>query len=150
MKPQVVIGMVGSALDQGDAPDRWERWRPTVDLFRHDDFLVRRFELLHLARDGRWQRPSPRTSGRCRPRPRCARLPLDVADPWDFEQVYGALHDFARAYAFTPDREDYLVHMTTGTHVVQICLFLLTESRHICPRASSRPRRRAGAAAWAV
>ena len=53
-------------------------------------------------------------------------------DPWDFEEVYGALHDFARGLSrSTPSEEDYLVHITTGTHVAQICLFLLTESRHL-------------------
>jgi transcriptional regulatory protein RtcR len=36
-----------------------------------------------------------------------------------------------RAYRFDPDAEDYLVHITTGSHVAQICLFLLTETRHI-------------------
>ena len=40
----------------------------------------------------------------------------------------------ARATAFDTDAEDYLVHITTGTHVAQICLFLLTESRHIPAR----------------
>jgi transcriptional regulatory protein RtcR len=57
-----------------------------------------------------------------------------LRDPWDFEEVYAALHDFARGYAFKPDEEDYLVHITTGTHVQQICLFLLTESRHFPAR----------------
>ncbi len=33
-----------------------------------------------------------------------------------------------------PEQEDYLVHITTGTHVAQICLFLLTESRHLPAR----------------
>ena len=32
---------------------------------------------------------------------------------------------------YPSDAEDYLVHITTGTYVVQICLFLLTESRHL-------------------
>ncbi|MEO1116225.1 MAG: RNA repair transcriptional activator RtcR family protein, partial [Pseudomonadota bacterium] len=32
---------------------------------------------------------------------------------------------------FDEDREDYFVHLTTGTHVAQICWFLLTESRHV-------------------
>ena len=45
--------------------------------------------------------------------------------------MYGSLHDFARPYPFDPDAEDYFVHITTGSHVAQICLFLLTESRHI-------------------
>ena len=43
-----------------------------------------------------------------------------------------ALHDFARGYAFDPEREDYLVNITTGTHVVQICWFLLAEA-HVIP-----------------
>lgn len=55
-------------------------------------------------------------------------------DPWDFEEVYASLHEFTRAYEFKPDTEDYLVHITTGTHVQQICLFLLTESRHFPAR----------------
>jgi transcriptional regulatory protein RtcR len=55
--------------------------------------------------------------------------PFDVADPWDFAQVYAALYEFARGYAFDVDAEEYLVHITTGTHVAQICMFLLTESR---------------------
>lgn len=60
--------------------------------------------------------------------------PLPLSDPWDFEEVFGALHDFARSYPFEPEGEDYLVHITTGTHVAQICLFLLTESRHLPAR----------------
>jgi transcriptional regulatory protein RtcR len=56
---------------------------------------------------------------------------LEIADPWDFEQVYATLHDFARGYPFDVDNEEYLIHITTGTHVAQICLFLLTESRHL-------------------
>lgn len=56
---------------------------------------------------------------------------IDFGDPWDFEHVYETLFKFARAYPFDPDSEDYRVHITTGTHVAQICLFLLTESRYL-------------------
>jgi len=38
------------------------------------------------------------------------------------------LGEVARAYPFDTDSEDYLIHITTGTHVAQICLFLLAES----------------------
>jgi len=54
---------------------------------------------------------------------------LDV-EAW-LNQLASSLHDFARAYPFDVDAEDYYVHITTGSHVAQICLFLLTESRHI-------------------
>jgi transcriptional regulatory protein RtcR len=59
---------------------------------------------------------------------------MEIRDAWEFDEVFGALHDFARAYPFDPERENYLVHITTGTHVEQICLFLLTESRHFPAR----------------
>lgn len=45
--------------------------------------------------------------------------------------MYGKLLDFARAYPFDPEAEDYLVHITTGTHVAQICLFLLKASWNV-------------------
>src|SRR5262245_41927894 len=45
------------------------------------------------------------------------------------QQVYETLFNFARAYPFDTELEDYLIHITTGTHVAQICLYLLTESR---------------------
>src|SRR5690606_15829270 len=57
--------------------------------------------------------------------------PIALADPWDFEAVFATLHDFARGYPFDLERERYLVHITTGTHVAQICWFLLAESRHV-------------------
>ncbi len=121
-------------LDRGRGPERWNVWRPTVDLCRHGDLVVHRLELLHgsheralvdvVADDIRAQ--SPETDVR----PHV----MDFGDPWDFGLVYGTLHDFARAYPFDPDREDYLVHVTTGTHVAQICLFLLTETRYFPAR----------------
>ncbi len=38
---------------------------------------------------------------------------------------------FATRYPFDTDNEEYLVHITTGTHVAQICWFLLTEARYL-------------------
>lgn len=129
-KKNVVLGTLGTTLDGGTGQARWNKWRPTVDLCRHDDLLVDRLELLHgphherLAEvvEGDVRSMSPTTEVR--------RHPMQIEDPWDFEEVYGALHDFARRYPFRPERERYFVHVTTGTHVVQICLFLLTESHH--------------------
>ncbi|MCC6357283.1 MAG: sigma 54-interacting transcriptional regulator [Phycisphaerales bacterium] len=127
----VVFGILGTTLDRGEGSFRWQNWRPTVSLFQHEELLIRRLELL------------------CDPKfePLAAQVVADIADvspettvrthemtfrdAWDFEEVYGKLHDFARAYPFATDREQYLCHITTGTHVAQICMFLLTESRHI-------------------
>jgi transcriptional regulatory protein RtcR len=127
----VVIGLLGTTIDRGKGTKRWEGWRPSVAACQHEDLLVDRFELLHpqrftaLAETVRddIRHVSPETE---------VRLVLDeTSDPWDFEEVYGSLHDFARSYRFDTETEDYLVHITTGSHVAQICLFLLMESRHI-------------------
>ena len=47
LKPVVVIGLLGTIVDRGKGAERWNAWRPTVDVCRHDDLVIRRFELLH-------------------------------------------------------------------------------------------------------
>ena len=131
MKPRVVIGFLGSTLDQGKTPDRWQRWRPTVSLAQHDDLLVHRLELIHGRIHDALAVRVEKDIAQVSPETRVRRHQIDFKDAWDFEEVYAALHGFARDYAFDPDCEDYLVHITTGTHVAQICWFLLTEARII-------------------
>jgi len=126
----VVIGFLGTQLDRG----KKRKWKPTPSLVTHDGFAVDRLEILY---DHKFQRlayaveqeildASPDTEVMLRN--------LDLDDPWDFQEVYGKLFDFARSYGFDEDRERYHVHLTTGTHVAQICWFLLTESRHVPAR----------------
>jgi transcriptional regulatory protein RtcR len=133
-KPMVIVGMLGPTLDNGHGPQRWSRWRPTVALCQHPDLLVSRFELLFDPRHTALAETVQRDMEKSSPETEVRGTAITIKDPWDFEEVYGALHDFARGYAFEPEREDYLVHITTGTHVVQICLFLLCESRHMPAR----------------
>jgi len=131
MKPAstVVIGLLGTTLDMGKHPDRWQNWRPSVALCRQPDLIVKRFELLHGSREKSLADLVSRDVSTVSPETEMRLHQIDFGDPWDFEHVYEALFNFARAYPFDTDSEDYLIHITTGTHVAQICLFLLTESR---------------------
>ena len=143
-KKLVVIGLLGTVLDAGKHPDRWEKWRPTVSLCQHEDLVVDRLVLLHPPTEYlAVTRAVVEDLARISPETEVLPTPLPIADPWNLEEVYGALHDFARGFDFRPEREDYLVHITTGSHIAQICLFLLTESRHIPGRLlqTSPPRR---------
>jgi transcriptional regulatory protein RtcR len=130
----VVIGLLGTTLDAGHGRARWDRWRPTVALTQHEDLVVDRLELLL----GRTSRALAATVTadilHASPETRVVEHLVDFRDPWDFEGVYGTLIDFAKSYPFVPDAEDYLVHITTGSHVAQICLFLLTEARYFPAR----------------
>jgi len=130
MSRNVVIGLLGTTLDAGKSLDRWQTWRPTVSLCRQPDFVVRRLELLHGARDTKLARTLRDDIAAVSPETEVRLHVIEFGDPWDFEQVYEILFAFARAYPFDTEAEDYLVHITTGTHVAQICLFLLTESRN--------------------
>jgi len=138
-RPTVVVGLIGITIDRGG----WDRWRPTVDLCRHDDFVVDRLELLVQAGHERLARTLGRDIGAVSPETEVIHHAVDMPDPWDFEQVYACLHDFACVRRFDPEKEDLLVHITTGTHVAQICLYLLTEARYLPGRLlqTSPPRR---------
>ena len=118
-----VIGFLGVTLDQAKrGPSRWEKWRPTVSLCQHEDLLVDRLVLLYserfkgladyhrrrrppgLARDrgacwSSWRSPTPGTWRR--PTARSATSP--AASPWT-----------------RPARTTWC-HITTGTHIAQIC-----------------------------
>jgi transcriptional regulatory protein RtcR len=134
-KPLVVIGMLGTTLDGvGRGPKRWDRWRPTLALCQHEDLRVDRLELLYPPRVLSLAEQVADDVRQVAPETQLVLHPFEVKDPWDLGEVYGALHDFARTYPFDTDAEDYLVHITTGTHIVQICMFLLTESRHLPAR----------------
>lgn len=143
MRPTTVIGFLGSTLDASkrDA-SRWNKWRPTVGLCMQPDLRVDRLILLHgrqheglatfIADDIAGVSPETRVEPRV----------MNFDDAWDFEEVYTELLDFAQGFEFEPEAEDYLVHITTGTHVAQICMFLLTEARFIPGKLlQTQPRR---------
>lgn len=125
---KVVFGFFGTQLDAPSRANRWERWRPTISLFQQPDLPIDRLDLVvpdaaraaTLVADIRVLSPDTEVVLHV--------LPLQ--NPWDFEEVYAALHDLVRGRRFEED-EELLVHITTGTHVAQICLFLLTEARFL-------------------
>ncbi len=138
----VVIGFLGTQLDMG----KRREWRPSVQLCAHPGFPVDRLELIHDQRHYHLASNVAAAIARTSPETEVRLVRIDMADPWDFQEVYGRLYDFAADYGFDEDRERYHVHLTTGTHVAQICWFLLTESRHIPARlVQTGPPREGGA-----
>ena len=130
-KRNVVIGFLGSQLDAGHGAGRWEKWRPTLSLTQHEDRVVDRLELFHATQHVGLALQLQKDIATVSPETAVNLIAMDVADPWDFGEVYAALYDWARGYRFDPAHEQYLAHITTGTHVAQICMFLMVESRFI-------------------
>jgi transcriptional regulatory protein RtcR len=101
-----------------------------VSICQQEDLVVDRFELLHARPHMNLAKQVRADIASVSPETKVQLHSCDPRDAWDFQEVYGALHDFARGYSFDVENERYLVHITTGTHVAQICMFLLTEARY--------------------
>lgn len=129
-KKNVVFGFLGNVLDQrGKGRKRWGRWRPTVDVCNHPELPVSRLELLYQACDQRLLTEIVQDIHTIAPQTEVNPVEVQIRDPWDFEEVYTCLLDLAKTYQFDAEAENYFLNITTGTHVMQICWFLLAESR---------------------
>ena len=126
-----MIGFLGTQLDSGRGAGRWEKWRPTVSLVQHEDVVIERLELLYTPPHRELAHQVRTDMATASPETTVNLVPLPIADPWDFGEVYAQLYDWTQAYRIDTEREEYWTHITTGTHVAQICLFLLVESRRI-------------------
>lgn len=127
-----VISILGTNLDRrGKNAKRWDKWRPNIALCQQEDMIVDRLVLLHEENFKRLAEQVKDDIAVVSPETEVVFHCVDFSDPWDFESVYSQLFDFSQSYPFNPDEDEYLIHITTGTHVAQICLYLLTETNYL-------------------
>jgi transcriptional regulatory protein RtcR len=145
MKPIITFGFLGTNLDRASGPERWSRWRPTVAMCQQKDLLISRLELLVEPKFVELARQVKADIEKVSPETNVVVHEFALKDPWDFQEVYERLYDFVRDYTFDPEKADYLIHLTTGTHVAQICWFLLNEANFIPARLlQTSPSREGG------
>jgi transcriptional regulatory protein RtcR len=131
VKNTVVVSLIGTQLDYvGKRVDKWAKWRPNVSLCSQEDLIVNQLHMLHDNHSSRLANNVAVDIESVSPETNVALHQVNFRDPWDFEEVYAKLFDWCQEQEFDTDKNDYLFHITTGTHVVQICSYLLTESRH--------------------
>ena len=131
LNPKHVIGLLGTSLDRSAGPDRWNRWRPSVAVCQQEDLLVSHFTLLYPPSHEKLSQQVAADITAISHETTVKRVQLELKDPWDLAEVYGALYDWSREQTFDTETIDYLLHITTGTHVQQICLFLLNEAHYL-------------------
>ena len=99
MRRTTVIGFLGSTLDAAKfGPTRWNKWRPTVSLCMQEDLRIDRLRADPRLGHAGLARYVAADIGGVSPETEVNLRLMDFADPWDFEEVYGKLLDFARAY----------------------------------------------------
>ena len=141
---KILISLLGSTLDaHGRGQGRWGVWRPSVALAMQEELHFDRYHLIYQPEFESLQEVVAADIRTCSPDTEVVPEPVSFADPWDFEEVYSKLYDFSCKYNFAAEDHDYYIHITTGTHVAQICLFLLNESHHLPGRLiQTQPTRR--------
>ena len=130
----IVISLLGTTLDQRGSRyglNRWSVWRPSVALAMQNDLRFDKYILIYPPDYERLLGKVTADIKSCSPETEIITIPIGMDDPWDFEEVYSKLYDFSRNFDFSDEEDDYYIHITTGTHVAQICLFLLNESHHL-------------------
>lgn len=127
----VVVSLLGTNLDRRGGEDPFARWRPTIGLVSQPVFKVDRLHLLYEKRFAELAAAVSEDVSKVSPKTKVVLEEVRCRSPWNFQDVYTMLYDFCGRMSFDPDKESYFAHISTGTHVAQICLFLLTESRHI-------------------
>ena len=127
------ISVLGTHKDAhgGEGPSRWGTWRPTIGLVQQDDLPI---DELHLILNREFMSLAERVKtdvNSVSPRTKVIFDIVQLDNPWDFEEVYEKFYDYVRKPCFHEEKTKYYIHITTGSHVEQICLFLLAESHHL-------------------
>ena len=131
-----VISVLGTQKDAhgGAGPARWDTWRPTIGLVQQESLPI---DELHLIFNKEFTPLAERVKADIQSVSPETNVVFDIVqlkDPWDFEEVYGKFYDYAKSPCFHKEKTDYYIHISTGSHVEQICLFLLAESRHLAAK----------------
>jgi transcriptional regulatory protein RtcR len=126
----VVIGILGAVKDnKGRGEKRWNTWRPTISCVMQDDFTVHRLELIYEPNYLRLARKIVEDIAQVSPLTQVVLVESAWTDPWDFAEVYDGLYQYASHYPLNTEEENYFLNITTGTHVNQICMFMLSEAQ---------------------
>lgn len=130
------ISVLGTQKDAhgGVGPARWNTWRPTIGLVQQENLPI---DELHLILNKEFMPLAERVKADIKyvsPETKVVFDIVQLKDPWDFEEVYGKFYDYAKSPCFHKEKTHYYIHISTGSHVEQICLFLLAESRHLAAK----------------
>ena len=128
-----VISVLGTQKDAhgGTGPSRWDTWRPTIGLVQQEELPIDELHLIFNTEHRNLAERIKRDINSVSPETEVIFDIVQLKDPWDFEEVYEKFYDFAKRPCFHEEKTQYFIHMSTGSHVEQICLFLLAESRHL-------------------
>ena len=128
-----VISVLGTQKDAhgGRSQSRWNTWRPTIGLVQQENLTI---DELHIIVEREFTDLANRIKediSLVSPETSVFFDFIELNDPWDFEEVYEKFYTYSKLPCFHEEKTNYYIHISTGSHVEQICLFLLAESHHL-------------------
>lgn len=129
MAKTVMYSFLGSDLDAGFKEKRWDRWRPNVGIGASTDPVIDSLVLLYdkkhlklaerVAADAKMASISPDFE---------VVLKEVELNPYDLKDTFLMMDELRAKTVFDPQTQ-YLLNITTGTHIMQIACFLMVESK---------------------
>lgn len=126
-----IISFLGSSLDAGSKDSRKQRWRPNVGLGDASGHKVDELLLIH---EPKHKNIAEQVRVDALEMARVAgndfQVILKEVDfaPFDLLSTYLMMEDLRKEITFAPE-DTHLLSISTGTHIMQICCFLMVESK---------------------
>jgi transcriptional regulatory protein RtcR len=132
-KPITIFTAVSGKRDDCTEAERAKKWRPTVGMCRK--IQPARLVLIILPKDREVAERVMEDVRLASPGTRIEVFALDDDPAWDLDASFDAICDVAERCGLDPDAEDVLAHVTTGTFIHHIAVYLAIESRILPGRA---------------
>lgn len=124
----VMYSHLGTSLDSGLKDKRWDRWRPNVGIGISDEFEVNTLVLLHNAKHRVLAEQVAADAVQVADRPSFeVRLKEVEMDPFDLPSTFLMMCKLRDEEVFDSDTQ-YLLNLSTGTHMMQLACFKMIES----------------------
>jgi transcriptional regulatory protein RtcR len=129
MTKTVMYSFLGSDLDGGFQEKRWNRWRPNVGVSASTDPVIDTLVLLYDKRHSELATLVAADAKVASTSPGFAVVLKEVElNPYDLKDTFLMMEELRANTVFEPDT-NYLLNITTGTHIMQIVCFLMIESK---------------------
>ncbi|KZX78299.1 transcriptional regulator [Oleiphilus sp. HI0009] len=134
MAKKTIYSIVGTTLDavsknKGKFEKRFDRWRPSVSLVQRKDIIdVDKVVLISRTEDKGLAEELKNDIEKISPQTTCEIRYVDFINPWQLDTTYIEMRDLIANEPLN-DNDDYFFHINTGSHIQQIAIFLLCESK---------------------
>ena len=106
-------------------------WRPSVALAAQETIHIDEYHLICTVKQHDLAQTVVAGIKHFSPQTKIFVDSLELKNVFDFQTTFIELMDYASSPYFHEENSECLVHLTTGTHVEQICLFLLTQKHYL-------------------